>query len=131
MKKRKLDKSIKYWKIGKKVIPCGTQTLSKAPSQFIEGVYPIYLDNGKGGKVFDVDGNEYLDYVSALGAITLGYNYPAVSKAIKKQLAKGTIFSLMHPLEIELAQLLIECIPCAEMVRFGKNGSDVLLRRFD
>jgi glutamate-1-semialdehyde 2,1-aminomutase/spore coat polysaccharide biosynthesis protein SpsF len=71
-----------------------------------------------------VDGNQYIDYPMALCPIVLGYSYPAVTEAVKKQLADGITFSLPHPLEIEVAEQLAELIPCAEMARFGKNGSD-------
>ena len=122
---RKLTKSNEYWAQAEKIIPAGTQTFSKGPTQFVQGVAPIFLQSGKGSHVFDVDGNEYIDYLMALGPISLGYSYPRVNEAIIRQLEKGTTFSLMHPLEVELSELLIEVIPCAEMVRFGKNGSDV------
>ena len=72
-----------------------------------------------------MDGNEYIDYPGALGPIILGYAYPATTEAVTKQLQEGITFSLMHPLEVEVAQLLVDVIPCAEMVRFAKNGSDV------
>lgn len=122
---RKLSKSNEYWARAEKIIPAGTQTFSKGPTQYVQGVAPIYLRRGKGSHVFDVDGNEYIDYVMALGPITLGYCYPRVNEAIIRQLEQGISFSQMHPLEVELSDLLIELIPCAEMVRFGKNGSDV------
>lgn len=122
---RKLSRSNEYWRRAEKIIPAGTQTFSKGPTQFVQGVAPIYLQSGSGSHVFDVDGNEYIDYVMALGPITLGYAYPSVNEAIIKQLEQGITFSLMHPLEVELSELLVEVIPCAEMVRFGKNGSDV------
>lgn len=122
---RKLTKSNEYWSQAKQIIPAGTQTFSKGPTQFVQGVAPIYLQSGKGSHVLDVDGNEYIDYVMALGPITLGYSYPRVNEAIIRQLEQGITFSLMHPLEVQLSELLIEVIPCAEMVRFGKNGSDV------
>jgi glutamate-1-semialdehyde 2,1-aminomutase/spore coat polysaccharide biosynthesis protein SpsF len=122
---RKLAKSFEYWNRAEELIPCGTQTLSKGPDQFVKGVYPIYLKSGKGSHVFDVDGNEYIDYPMALGPIILGYSYPRVNQAIEDQLKDGIIFSVMHPLEVEVAELLRETVPCAEMVRFGKNGSDV------
>ena len=124
MKRKKITKSNQLWKRALKVIPAGTQTLSKGPDQFVKGVYPIFLKRGKGCYVWDVDGNKYIDYPMALGPIILGYDYPAVNKAITKQLKDGTSFTLMHPLEVELAELLTEVIPCAEMVRFGKNGVD-------
>ena len=71
-----------------------------------------------------MDGNEYIDYITALGSVILGYNYPTVTEAVIKQINDGITFSLPHYLEVELAELLVELIPCAEMVRFGKNGSD-------
>lgn len=122
---RDLTKSKEYWIRAERIIPAGTQTFSKGPTQFVQGVAPIYLERGKGSHVFDVDGNEYIDYVMALGPVTLGYSYPAMNKALIKQLEDGITFSLMHPLEVELSELLVELIPCAEMVRFAKNGSDV------
>src|SRR3989344_2978436 len=123
--KRKLSKSFILWQKTKKLIPSGTQTLSKAPDQFVYGVSPIFLQKGKGAYVWDVDGNKYLDYVMALGPITLGYDYLVVNSAVIKQLLEGTIFTLPHPKETELAEILVDLIPCAEMVRFGKNGADV------
>jgi len=107
-----------------KVIPSATQTFSKGPTQWIGDVGPAYLKKGDGAWVWDVDGNKYLDYLMALGPIILGYNNRRVNDAAKNQIDSGTVFSQMHPLEVEVAELLCEIIPCAEMVRFGKNGSD-------
>lgn len=107
-----------------KVIPSCTQTFSKGPTQFVQGVAPVFLARGQGSHVWDVDGNEYIDYPMALGPIILGHNYPAVTKAVTRQMREGTTFSLPHPLEVEVAELLVEMIPCADMVRFAKNGSD-------
>lgn len=124
VKQRSLKRSEEYWSRAEKFVPAGTQTLSKGPTQFVKGVAPKYLQRGQGSHVWDVDGNEYIDYPMALGPIILGHNYPTVTEAIKKQMEEGICFSLMHPLEVELSDLLVEIIPCAEMVRFGKNGSD-------
>jgi glutamate-1-semialdehyde 2,1-aminomutase len=107
-----------------KVIPLGTQTFSKSKTQYPEGVSPHFIKRGEGSHVWDVDGNEYIDFVNALAAITLGYNDPDVTNAVKAQLEEGTIFSLPHELEIKVAEKIVEMVPCAEMVRFGKNGSD-------
>jgi glutamate-1-semialdehyde aminotransferase len=112
------------WKRALRVIPGGTQTLSKAPSQFVDGVSPKFLKRGSGSHVWDVDGNEYIDYPMALGPILLGYDYPAVTSAVIAQAREGTAFTLMHPLEVELAELIVELIPGAEQVRFAKNGAD-------
>ncbi len=106
-----------------RVIPSVTQTLSKGPSQFVRGVSPIYLERGRGCRVWDVDGHEYVDWAMALGPMILGYADPDVDAAVARQLRDGPTFSLMHPLEVEVAELLTEVIPSAEMVRFLKTGS--------
>lgn len=124
IQERILAKSQEFKQRAERVIPSCTQTFSKGPTQFVQGVAPIFLQRGKGSHVWDVDGNEYIDYIGALGPVILGYSYPAVNEAVKRQLEEGVSFSLPHPLEVELAELLCEIIPCAEMVRFAKNGSD-------
>lgn len=108
----------------KKVIPSCTQTFSKGYTQYPMGASPLFLEKGKGAYVWDADGNEYIDYPLALGPNILGYGNPAVDAAVAKQWKKGASFSLPHRLEVEVAEMLVERIPCAEMVRFGKNGSD-------
>src|SRR3972149_2492408 len=107
-----------------KIIPLGSQTFSKSKTQYPYGVSPYFIKRGQGSHVWDVDGNEYIDFVNALAAITLGYDDPDVTEAVRKQLADGVIFSLAHPVEVLVAEKIIEMVPCAEMVRFGKNGSD-------
>jgi glutamate-1-semialdehyde 2,1-aminomutase len=102
-----------------------TQTLAKGPGQFSKGVSPKYLVKGKGSHVWDVDGNEYIDFNAAIGPLSLGYAYPAVDNAIKAQLEDGISFSLMHPLEVELAELIQQVIPNAEAVKIAKTGADV------
>ena len=90
--KRSIDKSLELWKRGKELIPRGTQTMSKAPDQYVFGVHPIYLESGDGCVVKDVDGNEYIDHVCALGPIILGYNNKRTIEAVTKQLKKGSTF---------------------------------------
>lgn len=107
-----------------KSIPLGSQTFSKSKTQFPHGVSPFFIQRGKGSRVWDIDGNEYIDFICALGAMSLGYGDPDVQAAVKAQLEDGTIFSLAHPLEVAVAEKMKEMIPCCEMVRYGKNGSD-------
>jgi glutamate-1-semialdehyde 2,1-aminomutase len=107
-----------------KTIPLGSQTFSKSKTQYPFGVSPYFITRGQGSHVWDVDGNEYIDFVNSLAAVTLGYNDPDVTAAVRDQLEDGVIFSLPHPLEHEVAEKIVEMVPCAEMVRFGKNGSD-------
>lgn len=105
-------------------IPLGTQTFSKSMTQYPHGVSPYYLTRGRGAHVWDADGNEYVDYIMSLCAVTLGYGDPDVNAAVRAQLEDGVILSLPHPLEIEVAERIVAMVPCAEKVRFGKNGSD-------
>jgi glutamate-1-semialdehyde 2,1-aminomutase len=107
-----------------RTIPLGSQTFSKSKTQYPIGVSPFFIQRGKGSHVWDVDGNEYIDFINSLAAITLGYCDPDVDAAVRSQLDDGVIFSLPHPLEMEVAEQLVKLVPCAEMVRFGKNGSD-------
>lgn len=108
------------------VIPHQTGTFSRAASSYVEGIYPVYVKSGNGSHFTDVEGNDYLDYLMALGPITLGYNYPAMNEAIIKQLNDGILFSLPHPVEVELSELISHTIPHAEMVKFEKSGSNAV-----
>lgn len=107
-----------------KVIPLGSQTFSKSTTQFPYGVSPYFADRAKGSKIWDVDGNEYVDFINGLLSVSIGYADDDINNAVKKQIDKGVTFSLSHPLESEVAKKLVAMVPCAEMVRFGKNGTD-------
>lgn len=108
-----------------RVIPGGSQTFSKSYVHFPAGAAPLYVSHGDGARVFDVDGNDYVDLVSALLPVVLGYRDPDVDYAVRRQLSAGMSLSLATRLECELAERLRDLIPCAEMVKFGKNGTDV------
>lgn len=110
----------------RKVLACaGAQTLSKSHTRNPQE-YPIYIERGQGSHVWDVDSNEFVDYMSALGPILLGYNAPAVTRAVIQQLEKGCLFSLEGTLTVEVAEMLIQMLPGAEMVRFTKTGSSAV-----
>lgn len=102
-----------------------TQTLAKGPGQFSKGVAPIYLQKGQGSHVWDVDGNEFIDYNMGIGPLSIGYCIPEIDQAIIEQLKEGITFSLMHPLEVEVAEIISAIIPNAEAVKFSKTGADV------
>ncbi len=122
----KLVKSREYLRRAERLIPGLSQTFSKAPYSYVNGVYPVFLRDGKGSHVTDVDGNEFTDYVLGLGPISLGYCYKSVDKAIINQLSRGISYSMPHPLEVEFSEKLQKLIPNAEMVRFAKTGSDAV-----
>jgi glutamate-1-semialdehyde 2,1-aminomutase len=106
------------------LIPLASQTHRKSYHEYPGGASPLFLERAEGAQVWDVDGNAYIDYVGALMLISLGYRDPDVDAAIRTQLERGINMSLPTRLELELAEHLVELIPCAEMVRYGKNGSD-------
>ena len=107
-----------------RVLAGGPGTFSKNGTNYPEGLVPQALVRGEGAYVWGDDGRKYLDTVAALGPILLGHANPVVNSAIRKQLLCGTSFSLMHPLEIEVAELFCDVLPCAEMVRWCRNGTD-------
>jgi len=104
------------------------QTFSKGVSQYVKGTSPVFAEYGKGPYLFDVDGNRYLDLVMGLMPVILGYvdvlSFERVLNLSFPNVHQHPIYSLPHPNEVELSELLCEIIPCAEMVRLGKNGSD-------
>ena len=105
-----LTNSKKYLKRAKNIIPGLSQTFSKAPYSYVEGTYPVFIKKGNGCKLTDVDDNEFIDYVLALGPVSLGYCYKKVDNAIKQQLEKGISFSMPHYLEVEFSEKLQKII---------------------
>ena len=124
MNNPRYEKSTNFLNLAEKLIPIGSQTFSKSRTQYPVGISPLYIARAKGCHTWDIDGNKYIDLVSSLAAITLGYQNRQVTGAIRKQLKSGTIFSLPGKLEYEVAEKIVNLVPSAEQVRFGKNGSD-------
>ncbi len=120
-----ITESDKLYERGVGLIPALTQTLAKGPGQYVQGVAPKFIQRGKGSHVWDVDGNEFIDFNMGIGPISLGYSYDKVDCAINEQLKNGITFSMMHPLEVEVAELVREVVPNAESVRYSKTGCDV------
>ncbi|OFX08802.1 MAG: aminotransferase class III [Alphaproteobacteria bacterium RIFOXYD12_FULL_60_8] len=124
MTNKRYAKSQALFERAQKVVPLASQTFSKSHLTYPQGQAPLFMDRAKGCRTWDVDGNEYIDFVNGLMPVILGYGDPDVDAAVTKQISRGVTFSLATELEVELAELLTEIIPCAEMVRYGKNGSD-------
>ncbi len=106
------------------LIPLGSQTFSKSITQLPRGVSPFFVERANGSRFWDVDGHPFIDLTNGLACITLGYRHPAVDAAVRAQLENGVTFSLPHSLEVRVAERIIAMVPCAEMVRFAKNGTD-------
>ena len=120
-----MKNNLKLLKEALKYIPQASQTYSKSYNVHFKGVSPLFLKRGNGCYVWDEDNKKYIDFISALLPIIIGYNTKEINSAIIRQLSKGISFSLPTKLETDLAKELCKLIPSAEMVRFGKNGSDV------
>ena len=110
--KMKFEKSEELLERELKVSPLAAQTYSKSYRYFSKGYAPSYMDHGDGCRMYDVDGNEFIDFVCALGPITIGYNDPTVNDAVIKQVNKFASASLQSELEVELAEKICEIIPC-------------------
>lgn len=120
----KYAKNMDLLERAKAATPVGAQTYSKSYRYFCQGNSPLFLEKGEGCYVWDVDGNKFVDFICALGAVTVGYNNKRINEAVIKQLSNGISFSQPTEKTIELCEKLIQIIPCAEMVRVVKNGSD-------
>jgi glutamate-1-semialdehyde 2,1-aminomutase len=106
------------------VIPGGAHTYSRGHDQFPANA-PQVLDRGQGAWVWDAEGKRYLDYGMALRAVTLGYAYPTVAEAAYREVLKGNNLTRPSLVELEAAELIVDLIPSADMVKFAKNGSNV------
>lgn len=106
------------------LIPGGAHTYSKGDDLFPSNA-PKFIERGEGCYCYDIEGNRYIDWGMGLGSVILGHCYPQIIEAVVKQLRLGSNFSRPSPIEIELAELLVEIIPSAEMCKFAKNGSNV------
>lgn len=119
------DTSKKMFAKAQTVIPGGVNSPVRACKSV--GCDPVFIKRAAGSKVYDVDGNEYIDFVCSWGPMILGHNHPAVVEAIQKALADGTSFGAPTPLEIDLAELVIEALPSVEQVRFVSSGTEATM----
>ncbi|MDM8537431.1 aminotransferase class III-fold pyridoxal phosphate-dependent enzyme, partial [Desulfobacterales bacterium HSG17] len=122
--KLNISKSLELYEQATTLIPGGVLGARK-PGDFINGEYPIFLDTGKGAKLVDVDGNEFIDFLCGYGPIILGYREKEVDDAVYEQISnKGFCFTLTQKFQNQLAKKLTEIVPCSEMSIFLKTGSD-------
>lgn len=119
----KFQESLKLNKKFNHLIPGGGHTYAKGDDQFPESM-PVYIERGQGCHIWDVDGNEYIEYAMGLRSVTLGHNFKPVVDAAYRQMLKGTNFGRPARIELECAEAFLGIIQNAEMVKFSKNGSD-------
>jgi len=103
----------------------GSSSSSRGPTNY--GEYPLFMQRGKGSRIYDVDGNEYIDWMMAFGALPLGHAHPAVATAISDAASTGAHFATATEIEIEVAELLRKLAPCAERVRFANTGTEAVM----
>lgn len=121
------DSGAGLYKQAKKLIPGGTQLLSKRPEMFLPEFWPSYYSRAKGAYIWDLDNRKYLDMsYSGLGACVLGYADEDVDSAVRASIEKGTMTTLNVPEEFELAELLLELHPWAERVRYARTGGEAM-----
>jgi glutamate-1-semialdehyde 2,1-aminomutase len=122
---RSYDKSIQTFKEAKELLPGGVNS----PVRAFKSVHmdPIFMEKGKGSKIYDIDGNEYIDYVLSWGPLILGHTNDRVVEGIKKVAELGTSFGAPTLVENELAQLVIDRVPSIEMVRMVSSGTEATM----
>ncbi|MDF2091126.1 glutamate-1-semialdehyde 2,1-aminomutase [Knoellia sp. 3-2P3] len=121
---RTMRESLKAAERLEELVPGGAHTYAKGPDQYPADMAPV-IDRGEGAHVWDVDGNEYVEYGSGLRSVVLGHAHPAVVEAVSRQLHRGANFARPSRIELEAAERFLETVPTGEMVKFAKNGSDV------
>ena len=123
----KTKKGTTLWNKAKKIIPGGTQLLSKRSEIFLPEQWPSYFKKAKGCHVWDLDGNKFIDmYSMGIGSCILGYADSDVNRAVKKVIDLGSMCTLNSPEEVELAELLIQLHPWAERARFARGGGEAM-----
>ena len=121
----KSPKGVALWNKAKKLIPGGNGLLSKRSEMFLPDRWPSYYSRAKGSEVWDIDGNRYLDFtINGVGACTLGHADPDVDNAVKEAIKAGNMSTLNVPEDVELAELLQEIHPWAEMFRYARTGGE-------
>jgi glutamate-1-semialdehyde 2,1-aminomutase len=122
-----MDKNQALYAKAKKLIPGGTQLLSKRPELHLPGLWPTYYEKAKGCRVWDLNGREYLDAsYMGIGACILGYADADVDRAVLSAVKRGTMTTLNCPEEVELAELLCDLHPWAKMARFARTGGEAM-----
>jgi glutamate-1-semialdehyde 2,1-aminomutase len=118
------EKSAALMERARKVVPGGIYG-HQNPVVLTKGAFPSFFASGEGSHIWDVDGNEYIDYMCSYGPIVLGHRHPKVDEAARRQSDLGNCFNAPSPLWVELAEHLVAITPCADWTVFAKNGSDV------
>lgn len=120
---RTFNRSQELFKRANELVP-GAFPHHQNPDRLVPGQSPCFIERAEGCRFWDVDGNEYIDYMCAYGPMIIGYNNPRVEAAVAEQKRKGDCYNLPSPIWVDLAEKMVNLIAAADWVTFGKNGSD-------
>jgi glutamate-1-semialdehyde 2,1-aminomutase len=119
------DRSEELFRRAMQVMVEGGSSPSRGPANY--GEYPLFIERGEGARIFDVDGNSYIDWMMAYGALPLGHAHPAIIDAVREATAGGTLFAAATEIEVEVAELVARMVPGAERVRFANTGTEAAM----
>jgi len=119
------EQSRRLFERSKRVLVDGGSSPSRGPVNY--GDYPIFMQRGQGSRLYDVDGNEYIDWMMGFGALPLGHADPEITQAIAEGAATGAHFATATEIELEVAELLQQIVPNAEVVRFANTGTEAVM----
>ena len=122
-RKYALDASAAMYAAARNVVPGGVGSNDRG----LVHPHPIFITHGSGSHIWDVDGNEYVDYLLGYGPLLLGHAHPTLIDAVQRQLSRGSVYGIPHRLEVEVGELLADLFPSIEMVRFGSAGTEAVL----
>ena len=117
------QKSDELFARAKKSLAGGVSSSARIPPA---GTVPLYISNGKGARVWDVDGNEYVDCLLSYGSLIAGHTHPSIVSALKTQIEAGCMFGTCNIPEVELAEYICKLVPCADLVRYSNSGSEAI-----
>ncbi len=120
-----IEKSNQWFERAKQLLPGGVNSPVRAFKSV--NATPIFFSHGKGAHLFDVDGNRYIDYVGSWGPLILGYSHPKVVEAVCEEVRKATSFGAPTPVEVELAEMVVDMVPSLEMVRMVNSGTEATM----
>ncbi len=113
---------------GLKVLVEGVSSSSRGPATF--GTHPRYMSHGSGARLYDVDGNEYIDWMMAFGALPLGHGHPRIAETVSREVSRGTHFATALEVEVEVAEVLCDLLPHVDKIRFANTGTEAAMAAF-
>lgn len=122
------DRSEALFKRGLAVLVEGVSSASRGPATF--GTAPRYMSHGEGARLYDVDGNAYIDWMMAFGALPLGHAHPKIVDTVTREIARGSHFATALEIEVEVAEMLVKLLPHADKVRFANTGTEAAMAAF-